>query len=77
MKEYFKNVDKKYIISLIICIVAALLFGALLMLVTGFNPIEGYSAMIFGAVGNARLLEINLVHGLQDIFTEIYKHCIG
>ena len=56
MKEYFKNVDKKYIISLIICIVAALLFGALLMLVTGFNPIEGYSAMIFGAVGNARLI---------------------
>ena len=56
MKEYFKNVDKKYIISLIICIVAALLFGALLMLVTGFNPIEGYSAMIFGAIGNARLI---------------------
>lgn len=56
MKEYFKNVDKKYIISLIICIIAALLFGALLMLVTGFNPIEGYSAMIFGAVGNARLI---------------------
>jgi len=56
VKEYFKNVDKKYIISLIICIVAALLFGALLMLVTGFNPIEGYSAMIFGAVGNARLI---------------------
>jgi len=56
VKEYFKNVDKKYIISLIICIVAALLFGALLMLVTGFNPIEGYGAMIFGAVGNARLI---------------------
>ena len=56
MKEYFKNVDKKYITSLVICIVAALLFGAVLMLITGFNPIEGYSAMIFGALGNGRLI---------------------
>ena len=56
MKEYFKNVDKKYIITLTVCITIALLCGALLMLLTGFNPIEGYSAMIFGALGNARLL---------------------
>lgn len=56
MKDYFKNVDKKYIISLFVCIVTALLFGAVLMLVTGFNPIEGYSAMIFGALGNGRLI---------------------
>ena len=56
MKEYFKNVDKKYIASLVICIVAALLFGAILMLITGFNPIEGYGAMLFGALGNGRLI---------------------
>lgn len=56
MKDLLNKVDKKYIITLTVCIVAALLFGALLMLVTGFNPIEGYSAMIFGALGNARLI---------------------
>ena len=56
MKNLLDKVNKKYIITLTVCIVAALLFGALLMLVTGFNPIEGYSAMIYGALGNARLI---------------------
>ncbi|MBR5315576.1 MAG: ABC transporter permease [Firmicutes bacterium] len=56
MKDLLNKVDKKYIISLTICIVAALLFGAFLMLITGFNPLEGYGAMIFGALGNPRLI---------------------
>ncbi|MCQ2547695.1 MAG: ABC transporter permease [Clostridia bacterium] len=48
--------NKKYIISLIISIAIALLIGAILMAVSGFSPIEGYGAMIDGAIGSPRLL---------------------
>ncbi len=65
MKNILKNADKKYIISLVVCIAIALLFGALLMLATGFNPIEGYSAMIYGAVGNGRLIGNTLEKALS------------
>lgn len=51
-----KNIDTKYIVSLIASIVAALLIGALLMLVTGYSPVEGYGAMIKGSLGSPRFI---------------------
>lgn len=51
-----KKIDTKYIISLAASIIVALLIGAVIMLVTGFNPIEGYGAMIDGALGSSRVI---------------------
>ena len=48
--------NKIYLLSLIFSIAAALVMGAVLMLITGFNPLEGYAAMIDGAVGSSRVL---------------------
>lgn len=46
---------KAYLISLFLSIFAALLIGALLMIITGYNPIEGYAAMLKGAFGSSRV----------------------
>ena len=46
---------KSYLISLFLSIFAALLIGAVLMIVTGYNPIEGYAAMLKGAFGSSRV----------------------
>lgn len=47
--------NKIYLLSLALSIVAALVIGGILMIVTGFNPIEGYSAMIKGVFGSTRV----------------------
>ncbi|MGN0658937.1 MAG: ABC transporter permease [Emergencia sp.] len=54
--KILKKIDTKYIATLVFSIVVALLIGAVLMAVTGFSPIKGYSAMISGALGNPRLI---------------------
>ena len=46
---------KSYLISLFLSIFAALVIGAVLMIVTGYNPIEGYAAMLKGAFGSSRV----------------------
>lgn len=46
---------KSYLISLFLSIFAALMIGAVLMIVTGYNPIEGYAAMLKGAFGSSRV----------------------
>lgn len=46
---------KSYLISLFLSVFAALLIGAVLMIVTGYNPIEGYAAMLKGAFGSSRV----------------------
>lgn len=46
---------KAYLISLFLSIFATLLIGALLMIITGYNPIEGYAAMLKGAFGSSRV----------------------
>ena len=47
--------NKTYLIFLAAAILIAIVIGAILMLVTGYDPIEGYSAMIYGAFGSARM----------------------
>ncbi|MBR1989324.1 MAG: ABC transporter permease, partial [Firmicutes bacterium] len=47
--------NKSYLTSLVLSIGAALLIGAILMLVTGYNPLEGYAAMLKGVFGSSRV----------------------
>lgn len=59
------RVNWQYLLSLAISVVCALLIGALIMLVAGFDPLEAYAAMWRGAFGNLRhvgdLLEYAMV----------------
>lgn len=48
--------NQNYVLTLIACIAIALVIGAILMAVSGYNPINGYSAMIKGALGSPRCL---------------------
>ena len=47
--------NKVYLLSLILSVAAALVIGAVLMAVTGFDPADGYGAMIKGALGSPRV----------------------
>ncbi len=47
--------NRTYLISLILSIMAALIIGGILMAVTGFDPFEGYGAMLNGVFGSARV----------------------
>lgn len=48
--------NKTYLISLALSIFVALVIGGILMIITGFNPFEGYGAMIQGVFGSPRVL---------------------
>ncbi|MGN0732883.1 MAG: ABC transporter permease [Emergencia sp.] len=54
--KLLNKIDKKYVLTLVICIAVALLCGALIMLITGFNPIKAYQTIITGALGRPRLI---------------------
>lgn len=47
--------NKTYLLSLIISIIVALIIGGLLMVLTGYDPIEGYGAMVSQVFGNPRV----------------------
>lgn len=49
------NKNKTYLTSLFLSIAAALIIGGILMMATGFNPLEGYGAMLKGVFGSARV----------------------
>lgn len=49
------NRNKGYLISLVLSILAALLIGAALMAVTGYDPLDAYGAMIKGVFGSPRV----------------------
>ena len=46
-----KKITRDYLVSLLIAVVLALLVGAAVMLLTGHDPIEAYSALLIGALG--------------------------
>lgn len=48
------KINYRYIISLTLSVVVALLIGALILLISGFNPGEAYVALLNGAFSNAR-----------------------
>lgn len=45
--------NKTYLTSLALSIAIALIIGGILMAVTGFNPLEGYGAMLNGVFGSS------------------------
>ena len=68
-KPALKN--QTYIILLISSIVFALILGAILMIVTGYNPIEGYGAMLKGAFGTTRAVGNMLARALTLCLTAL------
>lgn len=52
--DSFKK-NRTYLLSLALSIIAALVIGGILMAVTGFNPVEGYAAMLKGVFGSSRV----------------------
>ena len=56
MNQLKEKINVRYIGTLAACIIAALLIGAVLMVLTGFNPVEAYSAMIEGSLGSPRFI---------------------
>ncbi len=53
-KEDRPKIDGAYLISLAVSVLLALLLGALIMLLTGKDPLQGYAALLKGALGNPR-----------------------
>ena len=57
--------DTRYLLSLALSILSALLIGAVILLIAGFNPLKAYGAIVEGAFGNKRhmgdLLEYAMV----------------
>ena len=72
MKKILKTLKKNrnYLISLGLSILAAFLLGALLMLVTGYDPMKGYAAMLKGAFGSSRVFGNTLAKGVREAVQE-------
>lgn len=51
-----KKLPIGYLVSLFISVLLALVVGALIMLFSGHNPIEGYAALLRGAFGSERTM---------------------
>lgn len=49
-----KGIHGEYLFSLLLSVLLALLVGAGIMQLTGHNPVEGYAAMLQGALGGSR-----------------------
>ncbi len=49
-----KNHRAQYLASLLLSVVLALLVGAIIMAATGHSPMDGYGALMEGALGNKR-----------------------
>ncbi|WP_078553967.1 ABC transporter permease [Bacillus alkalicellulosilyticus] len=55
MKESLKN-NVSHILFPLIAVLFAILIGAIIMLLTGYNPVTGYIAMIVGIFGDSYVL---------------------
>ena len=49
-----KRIDLSYVAALLISIAAALIIGAVILLLSGYDPLRAYSAMLSGAFSNGR-----------------------
>lgn len=59
----------QYLLSLLVSILLALVLGGVIMAFTGHNPIEGYGALLNGALGNKRALANTLYKSAQLCMT--------
>ena len=66
-----KKLNGEYLLSLGASILAALLVGAVIMLVSGHNPLEGYRAMLHGALGTQRNLGNTLAKSMTLCLTAL------
>ena len=55
-KEGRQRIDGAYLISLTVSVLLALLLGALIMLLIGKDPVQGYAALVSGALGSPRAI---------------------
>ncbi len=60
---------QQYLLSLAISVILALMVGALIMLATGHNPLEGYGALVKGAFGTRRAWGNTLYKSFQLCIT--------
>ncbi|HWR19334.1 MAG TPA: ABC transporter permease [Clostridia bacterium] len=51
-----KRIDKGYLLSLFLSVSAALLLGAVIILLTGHNPLEAYAELVRGSFGLSRAI---------------------
>ena len=49
-----KRVNFSYLAALLISLAAALIIGALILLLSGYDPLKAYAAMLSGAFSNGR-----------------------
>ena len=75
------RINYSYIAALAVSIVAALLIGAIILLISGFNPLTAYAAMLSGAFSNARhigdVLEYAMVLCLCGVACDIGQLLLG
>ena len=63
------KIDTEYLFSLSFSVIAALLIGALIMIVNGKSPVEGYGALVAGALGSKYNLATTLAKTVPLILT--------
>ena len=63
--------EREYLLSLAVSVLLALLVGAVIMLITGHNPLEGYGALLAGAFGDERAIGNTLYKFAQLCITGI------
>ena len=61
-----KKIDWGYLLSLTLALVLALAVGAIIMAVTGHNPIEAYTELVKGATGLKSFGEIGQLFGKRQ-----------
>lgn len=61
----------EYLVSLTVSVLLAMLIGAVIMLLTGHNPLEGYAALFQGAFGNNRAIGSTVYKSAQLAITGI------
>jgi simple sugar transport system permease protein len=69
MKKKVMNKNTEYMISLILSITAALLIGAMIMIINGNNPISGYAALLEGALSSKYKIATTLAKTVPLILT--------
>lgn len=64
-----RNHRIQYLVSLLVSVLLAMGVGALIMVCTGHSPLEGYSALIKGALGSNRVIGNTLYKSTQLCIT--------
>jgi len=69
MRTMKKSKDMEYLLSLLLSITAALSIGAVIILANGKNPIQGYWALINGALGSKYSIATTLAKTVPLVLT--------